>query len=411
MEEEEKDITQVELKNALTEVRETFKEMKSLKEKGKSIAALEEKWEKANKDLDAHEEKNQKLVMEKQAEIKRVTEAEEKIKELEVKMAKASLVGEGNQGNSKVKKEIKNLENFVRGIKNRDGSLDVEKKYLRTDSNEEGGFLVRDAYDDMIIKPITEISPIRNLARTKRINAKALNMASRQTLTKTYSTHQEGDTTRTSSNSTYSSPKIPVHSVTTFTEITQLALQDDSWMSIDSELSSDMVESRAQFEGALFVDGTGGNEAQGFMTYGLSSTNSGSAADFDYQDLIRITGLLKTGYKPVYGFTRKTLAYIRALEDGGGRPIWVPGNTAAGIDSQLNGYSYVEIPDMPEVGAGTYPVIFADFMKLYTIVDAYGAVFLRNPYKQHGMVEFTMESWLGGQVVLPEAGHLLKCAV
>ena len=401
--------TQAELKEALLAVREARKEITAMEEKGMAgLSELQEKFEKANEVLDKHEELNQKMVNEKAAQKKAMEEAEERIKELEVKAAQFSTMNMESKGDMQVKQEMKALGDFVVGKK-------VEEKYLRTDSGEEGGFLVRDGYDDMIHKPITEISPLRNWARTKRVNGKAMNLATRSTLTTTYSTHQEGVTPWTASNSTYKQPKIPVHSITTLTEMTTLAEKDNSWFDLENELMQDMVESRAQFEGNLFVNGTGVNQAKGFLNgaetaNGLAATASGSASTFDYQDLITITGELKTGYNPVYGFNRKTLAFIRSLEDGGGRPIWIPGNTAAGIDSQLNGYSYVEIPDMPDVGANAYPVVFADFSKLYTIVDAFTANFLRNPYKNNGFIEISMESWVGGQNVLTEAGHLLQCA-
>ena len=401
-------ITQEQALEALNALRDATKEIKELKEQNKGgLSEYQEKIEKANELLDKHEEQNQKLVQEMQSEKKAREEAEERLQELEVKAAKLATMNT-EKGEVVKSEELKSLKDFVLGKA-------VEEKYLRTDSGEEGGFLVRDAYDDMIIKPITEISPMRNYCRVKRVNAKGLNMASRATLTTTYSTHQEGSNPWTASNSTYAHPKIPTHSITTLSEITTLAEKDTGWFDLETELMSDMVESRAQFEGNLFVNGTGDHQAKGFLsgigtTNGLSATNSGSATGFDYQDLITIMGELKKGYNTVYGFNRKTLAYIRALEDGGGRPIWIPGNTAAGIDSQLNGYSYIEIPDMPDVGANAHPVIFADFAKLYTIVDAFSANFLRNPYKKNGFIEISMESWVGGQIVLTEAGHLLKCA-
>ena len=402
-------ITQQEALDALNAVREATKEIKQLKEQNKGgISELQTKLEKANALLDKHEEQNQVLVAEKQAEKKALEEAQERIKDLEAKTARLSTANYKDSKES-LNAEIKSLELFTHyGSSAGEKVSELDRKYLRSDSDTEGGFLMTESYDEMMIKPITEISPIRQVARVKKIDTATLNIAARETLVTSYWTG-EGETPWTKSNSTYRSPKIPTHSLTTSTDITTKEL-NANWFDMESEIMGDMVESRAQIEGNAFVSGDGTGKPKGLYNGGIDETNSGSASTFDYKDLITITGELKTGYNSIYGFNRKTLAFIRQLEDGGGRPIWIPGNTAAGIDSQLNGYSYIEIPDMDDVGTNAKPVIFADFNKLYTIVDSFQANMLRNPYIKQGFVVFSLESWVGGQVVLAEAGQLLKCA-
>jgi HK97 family phage major capsid protein len=114
----------------------------------------------------------------------------------------------------------------------------------------------------------------------------------------------------------------------------------------------------------------------------------------------------------MFGFNRKELAYIRTLKVGAGTDAyaWQPGNGAAGVPSTLAGYSYIDLPDMADRDTGAKPVIFADFRKLYTIVDAFNAIMLRNPYSTDGFVTFSLQSFLGGDVVMPEAGCILVCA-
>lgn len=65
---------------------------------------------------------------------------------------------------------------------------------------------------------------------------------------------------------------------------------------------------------------------------------------------------------------------------------------------------------MADRGTGLKPVVFADFKRLYTIVDAFNAIMLRNPYASDGFVKFTLQSFLGGDVVMREAGVILVCA-
>jgi HK97 family phage major capsid protein len=396
---------QQQLETALTEVRTASKEIKELKAQGKGHSELLEKMEKANVDLDNLETKNQKLLSDMESERKSREAMESTIKEMEAKMAKLATAPGGSLKEQKLLKseaEIKNLRLFAEGR-----NKDIEEKYLRTDSNEEGGFLMHDSVDDIIIKPVTEISALRQYCRVKKIDGGALAGAARETLVDSYWTGEGEDFTE--SNSTYRSPKIPVHSLTTLSQATNRALQESTW-DLESEITGDMVESRAQKEGAGFVNGNGVGKPTGLLNSGISEleSTSGTAGEIDFDDLIKVTGELKTGYNPMYGFNRKTLAFIRSLQDGAGRYIWQAGNLGAGVPNQINGYNYIEIPDMPNLAAGSLSVIFADFKRLYTIVDAFNMLFLRNPYKTRGHVEYSVEGWVGGQTVLKEAGIFIK---
>jgi HK97 family phage major capsid protein len=390
-----------ELAEALTVVRETNEKIQELESKGLGgQAELKEKMEKANAALDALEAKNQEITV-KQA--KEAKEAQERIEELEAKMAKMGTSNFGG-GNMDLDVEVKALKDYA-------SNGEIDKKYLRSDSNVEGGFLMRRVYDDMILKKITEVSPIREVARNKRIDALSMKLASRETLVTSYWT-AEGETPFTKSNSTYAQPEITAHSLTTATEATNAALLGSEW-DLDTEITGDFAESRAQIMGAGYVTGNGVKKPRGFLdaTAGVPTYNSGSSGTYDFDDLIELTGQLKTGYNPMYGMNRRELAYVRTLKDGAGAYIWRSGNLGAGIPNAINGEPYIIIPDMPDKAADNTPIIYADFAKLYTIVDSFQAILLRNPYKKNGFVEFTLESWTGGDVVLPEAGVLLKLSV
>lgn len=370
---------------------------------GQGVAEAKAMAEKANEALDAQEKKNQELMKELAEKQKAADELKERVDGLEAKAAKLGRVGNALEEDAlRAAEERKALDNWAQN------GGEIDKKYLRSDSNEEGGFLVRDAYDDQIIKPITEISPMRSVCRVKQIDMLRLKMALRKSLVQTFSTG-EGVTPFSKSNSTYSRPQIEAHSVTSLTEITNTMLLGSSW-DMENEITSDFAESRAQYEGALFVNGDGVGSARGFLDASakVPTVDSSGSSTYTFDDLINLTGKLKTGYNPMYGLNRTELAFIRTLKDSAGNYIWRAGNVGAQVPNQINGVGYIEIPDMPDKATDATPIVYADFMKLYTIVDSLQAVFLRNPYKNNGFVEFSMESWLGGDVVLPEAGVLLK---
>jgi len=395
--------------NAVREAHEAI-EKKAQKFEG-GIAELEEKMSKANDALDKMETKNQELIGKLAEERKSAEAQEDAIKELETKVAKLGQIPAtaGVEKALALETEIKSLRAFCEGKSEEQMEKSgLEMKYLRSDSNPDGGFLMRDAYDDQIIKPITEISPVRQVARVKTIDALAMEMAARETLVQAYWTGEGEDGTL--SQSTYRQPRIPVHSMMVVTEATNTALNGSFW-NLETEITGDFVEARQLLEGQAFVNGNGVKKPTGFLQGGLPQLNSGDATTFDFDSLITLTGRLKDGYNPMYALNRRTLAFIRTLKDGADRYIWEAGNVGAAVPNQINGDPYVIMNDMPDIAADAVPVVYADFMKMYCVVDAFNAIFLRNPYIKRGFVEFSVESWVGGQVVLAEAGIELKCAV
>lgn len=377
----------------------------------KGLDQLNQRFDQLNAAVDKQEEKNQTLVLELEKEKGRNEEIKEAMDRLEKKLFRLPA---GSEEQEITKKELSLLETFAtKGYDAAQSKMDEmeRKEYLRSDVNELSGFMMKESYDNMIIKPITEISPMRQLANSKRIDALSEQVYRRDSLVKVYHTG-EGEGEFETSNSKYGKLQIPVHSITMRTEITNRALLGSKF-NMESEIMSDGREAIAELQNRMFVRGDGQGRPQGFLDAkaGVTRRKSGTANSFDYDDLILLAGDIKTGYNPVYGFNRKTGAFIRTLKDDRGAYVWQAGNMAAGVPNTINGYSYIELPDMDDVGANAEPVVFADFRKLYTIVDAFNAIILRNPYKKDGYVIFTMEMFYGGQVVLPEAGRILKCEV
>ncbi len=185
----------------------------------------------------------------------------------------------------------------------------------------------------------------------------------------------------------------------------------DATPNMVSEINSDVTERFAQLEGTAFVNGDSNKKPEGFMVNSdIPSINSGSAATFDFDNLITLTGELKEGYDPMYAFNRQTLAFIRKLKDDAGNYIWRQGNLGAGIPNAINGDPYIILQDMPNIGANTFPVIYADFFRGYLIGDRAGMSVVRDEFtlKKVGKVEFTYMKRLDAQVVLPEAFVKLK---
>lgn len=393
------------------QIEQLVKDLRSANEKleagDKNQAELKEKVEKLEKALEINEVQNQEVTKKFIAAENFAKEQTEKIAGIEKQMYRMPNGGGANKtGKSEHRKAF---EKFM--IQGKEKLTADEVKYLRTDNDPDGGYLAPYEYLEEINKKITEVSPIRQIARVRPITSPGATTLTRDTLVTAYWTG-EGDTW-TESHSEYGQGEIPLHSITGKVKITTKSLFG-SRFNMESEIDTDLRESFAQVEGAGFVSGNAVKKPQGFMvnaTVVAAAATSGIANDMTADNLIDLAGSLKTGYNPVYLLNRTTIAAIRKMKDGSGAYIWQAGNLAAGVPNALNGYSYVEVPDMDDIGTNKYPVAFGDFRKGYLIVDGLTMQMLRNPYKDDGFVYFTAERFVGGQVVLPEAIKILKCAV
>lgn len=389
-----------------------------------------EKIERINKFLDEHEEKFAQPLTRAKEENKslqdRVTEigtqleaagvsaveAKARMDVLEMELARRGRPG-GEEKAFKDSEEYKALQSYCTSGVN---ITPEEKALLRTDSQADGGFLVPSEMDTQITKKITEIDPIRSIARVRTTGAKSLEMAIRNTIpVATYEGEAaEGD----ESASTYQSTTVVPYRQTFTTPITWDMLQDAAF-DMDAEIASDAALAFAFGEGNNFVAGDGDKKPQGFtVNAGLVAAARDTAASgvLDPEAIILLTGDLKVGYDPVYVLNRRTLALIRTFRadavsggDGASAFLWQPGLNGP-VSNTINGSPYVLSNSMPDVAAGAIAIAFGDFRSGYTIVDRTGMSVIRDEVtqKRKAIVEFTMNRWNTGQVTLEEPIKLLR---
>jgi len=392
---------------------------KLIESKNAETAEYKEKFDKINVELDKQEKSNQEITVKFKEKEKSELELKEKFESLEKIVSRPGNSTDDEKTESKktlkafynvMHKGIDYLRDEARDAKN----VDVIEglKYLRTDNNVQGGYLAPAEYVNEIIKKITEVSPIRNLARVRSTSKGSIEIPSRATL---LSAAWVGEgASSTNNNSTYGMEKIPVNKLVANIHITTEMLSDSAF-NMEAELTSDTAESFANTEGTAFVTGDGIAKPFGFASDAVlqaAALDSGIANSYDADALIEITGELKTGYNPVFGLNRTEIAFIRTLKDGLGQYLWNPG-IAAGIPNTIVGFPYIEMPDMADRGADEYPVVFADFFRGYTIADGASMTVVRDVYTlaADGKIRFITHKRTGGQVTLDEAFKLLKCSV
>lgn len=286
----------------------------------------------------------------------------------------------------------------------------VQTKALRTDVGPEGGFMVPEAFDTEIRKKVTEVSPIRVIARKRPLPGKELRVSIRNSL---MSSSFEGETKPAkSSNSRYRAKKITAHRQTAEVEITvdQLIM---SPIAMEAELSADAGEAFAKNEGTWFVKGDGNGKPLGYTNSlaGVDTRLTATSGALVFDDIADLISDLPTGYNGVLGFNRKTLGALRKLKDSMNRPLWQP--VADGKPATIYDELYTDkIIDMDNAGdgSGAIPVVYADWQKFYEIFDAVGMMVVRDDLTlaSEAMVRYIFRRYLDGQVILADAGRLLK---
>jgi len=96
------------------------------------------------------------------------------------------------------------------------------------------------------------------------------------------------------------------------------------------------------------------------------------------------------------------------MKDSTGAFLWSDG-LAPGQPSMLCGYRVVECGHMPDIAAGSIPVLFGDLKAGYAIVDRSTRI-LQDPYSSKPLVLFYLTRRVSGNIVDSNAIKALKVA-
>ncbi len=401
------------------------------KEKAEKIQkSLEEKdaiLQKKQTEIDSHETKIRSL----EESIKEMKDNNdpsnlERLKDMELEIAKLS-----NMSPSDVKqagkfihkgKEYEGLQDYVKGIdpenvvRFKDGEvvsgqqIPTDKKYLRTDVNADGGFLVPESLYNQIMEEVEEIDPVRALCRKFAAKTKSLSVSIRSTLPASYYEGEYEEDQK--SNSQYRLETLTAYRQAMTTEITWDEINFAAFDMV-SNLSRDAAMAFAMKENECFLLGTGVKQPAGILknaTVIAGRDTSATSATVSLVDVIGLLGGLKTGYLPNarFAMNQKTLYALRVEKDDAGNFLWRPGGET--MPNQIVGKPVVIMPNMADIAANSDSVIAGDFFYGYYILDAVGISLIRDDYaqKRKGAVEFTWKQWNTGQVAIAEAFKLLR---
>lgn len=289
-----------------------------------------------------------------------------------------------------------------------------EVKALTVSTDANGGYLAPEEFGSELIKLLNEYSPVRSYARVVNISASEIKYPRRASGTAATWVGETED--RTESGMTFEQVTLTPFELATFTDVSNQLLEDNAY-GLEGELLADYAESFGKTEGLAFVKGTGTGQPKGIMTAtGIKEVKTGIADNFPAANpadvLIGMYHGIATTHanNGVWLMNRKTLGVIRQWKDGTGRYLVLDPISAGGA-STLLGRPIVEMPDMDDIGAGKFPILFGDLTG-YRIVDRIGLSTLRDPYSLagKGQVRFHARKRVGADVTHPDRFIKLKIA-
>ncbi|ANU06593.1 phage major capsid protein [Paraurantiacibacter namhicola] len=300
---------------------------------------------------------------------------------------------------------------------------ETEVKSLSATTPADGGYAVPREIDAAISAELKEISPIRALAQVVQVGS-----AGYRKLVSTGGT-ASGWVSETASRPDTDTPQFaeiaPPFGELYANPAASQAMLDDAGFDIEAWLASEIAMEFARAEGAAFVSGTGADQPLGFLSSPVSMAGdavrpfgslqyigSGDANGFDTNPesrLIDLVHTMKAGHRQgaSWVMNSSTLSEVRKLKTADGAFLWQPG-LVEGQPDRLLGYPVVEAEDMPDVGAGAFPIAFGNFRAGYLIAERSATQVLRDPFTNKPFVHFYATKRVGGQVLDSAAIKLLK---
>ena len=346
------------------------------------------------------------------AEIKQAKERQEKASEQVARLETVLSRPNAGYDTKQVDDYCAAFEQYCR--KGADGLNDLEKKALTVSNDATGGYLAPPEYVRELLKTVTEISPIRGIARIRSTGQRSIQVPKRSAQFAASWVAESGTRSETTGWQV-GLEEIPAHEHYAMVDISEQDLEDTVF-DLEAEMQSEFAEQFALAEGTAFVSGNAVGKPEGFMTNGdVGEVVSGHASTILADGLISLVHGIKSEYAKngTFVFNRTTLASIRKLKDTAGQYVFQAGmSLQGGVTNTVLGHPYVEATDMPSEGSNTYPVAFGDFGRAYMIVDRVAMAVLRDPFTQatSGNVRYIARRRVGGQVVQAEAIIKQKCS-
>jgi HK97 family phage major capsid protein len=293
-----------------------------------------------------------------------------------------------------------------------------EKRALGGTSDADGGFLIPPSFESGIIMNAYNLAEVRPACQVGSTGRDVVVLGA---LSKPSVAWGRANIAVTAQDLTTGGERITIFDLRALTLVSNNTL-DDTDANIVGEMTDAFARAIAEAEDDGFSTAPGDDSPKGFVADSRVQANYAASGVADalsdetnngVDALISCFYSLKKTYRKNgrWAFNSTTEAVIRKLKDGEGRYLWQP-SVIAGEPATLLGKGIINPEGMPDIAAGSFPVVFADLMAGYKIRDRSGITVQRlvERYAEYDQTGFIIKKRVGGQVTLAEAFACVKIA-
>ncbi len=285
-----------------------------------------------------------------------------------------------------------------------------DRQSLTVGTDSEGGYLVPDEFERILIEALEEENIMRTLAK----------------IIKTSSGDRKIPVVASKGSATWVDEEGPIlESGDTFTQVSIGAFKLATMIKVSEELLNDSVFDLSSYIAKEFGRRIGAKEEEAFFIgdgegkpTGIFNGSGGAelgvtavkATEITADELLDLFYSLKAPYrkKAVFVMNDATVKAIRKLNDGTGQYLWQPSITAGEPDTLLN-RPVKTSAYIPTLEAAAKVIAFGDF-GYYWIADRQGRAFqrLNELYAVTGQIGFKATQRVDGKLILAEAVKFLQ---
>jgi len=283
-------------------------------------------------------------------------------------------------------------------------------KVLQVSTDPQGGYLAPAEMSSEFIRDLVLVSPVRSVASVRSTASPSVIYPKRTGITnakwKGELQAQEG------SEPSFGQAEIVVKEINTYVDVSNQLLADSGGQA-ESEVRLALSDDFGQKEGVAFVNGDGVLQPEGLLTNGdIASVLNGHATNLQPDALVKLMYSMPAAYRNAgtWAMNGTTLGIVRTMKDGDGRYLWQP-SFQAGQPETILGRPVIELPDLPDLAANQFPIVFGDWSG-YRVVDRLGLSILVNPYllATNGITRIHATRRVGGGVLQAAKFKKLKMA-
>jgi HK97 family phage major capsid protein len=170
----------------------------------------------------------------------------------------------------------------------------------------------------------------------------------------------------------------------------------DEDVDMESFIADALGERLGRIMNTEFTTGTGSSQPNGIVTASTLGKTAAATTVVTYAELVDLQHSVDPAYQPnaKWMFNFSTLAALKKLVDGEGRPLWQPSSDSGmgEFPGTLLGKPYVINQEMPSLTAGSKAILYGDFKK-YLVREVKDVTLLRlneryADYHQTGFLAF-----------------------